>query len=150
VIVHNTESLVGDIFVIHNVFLSEHRRQSVLRRFLGDVADVAPVYAAADVFLLPSAYEALPLVVLEALARGLPVVATEVGGISALLDECPGAGIIAAATVADVTSGVRSALLTRRRDAARQLRCGRTGPGRPPALTRPGVIAVDWKRHSYG
>ena len=35
--------------------------------------------AASDVFILPSAYEANALVVLEALAAGLPVIATRVG-----------------------------------------------------------------------
>jgi glycosyltransferase involved in cell wall biosynthesis len=48
---------------------------------LGLRDDVDTVLAAADVFAQPSLSEGLPLAVLEAMAHGLPVVATRVGGI---------------------------------------------------------------------
>ena len=47
--------------------------------FAGQVEDPRPYFAAGDIFCLPSAYEANALVILEALAMGLPVVATPVG-----------------------------------------------------------------------
>jgi UDP-glucose:(heptosyl)LPS alpha-1,3-glucosyltransferase len=47
--------------------------------FLGPRHDLAPFLAASDMFVLPSAYEANALVVLEALASGLPVVTTRIG-----------------------------------------------------------------------
>lgn len=50
--------------------------------FAGFRRDVPAVLAASDVLLLPSEDECLPLVILEAMASGLPVVATDVGGIS--------------------------------------------------------------------
>jgi glycosyltransferase involved in cell wall biosynthesis len=49
--------------------------------FLGDRADVAALLSAFDVFCLPSLWEGLPLALLEAMALGLPVVATAVDGI---------------------------------------------------------------------
>jgi glycosyltransferase involved in cell wall biosynthesis len=49
-------------------------------RFLGEVRDVAALLARASVFVLPSASEGISLTLLEAMARGLPVVATRVGG----------------------------------------------------------------------
>ena len=45
-------------------------------------ADATRVMAAFDVFTLASQYEGLPVALMEALAHGLPVVATEVGGVA--------------------------------------------------------------------
>lgn len=48
--------------------------------FVGWQRDTAPYYAIMDIFALPSFFEGLPNVVLEAMAMKIPVVATEVGG----------------------------------------------------------------------
>ena len=49
--------------------------------FLGPVADPALTLAAADVLVLPSRTEGIPAVLIEAGLSGLPVVATDVGGV---------------------------------------------------------------------
>lgn len=56
-------------------------------RFLGSRADVPDLLAAADVFALTSRNEGTSNTILEALATGLPVVATAVGGTPALIDD---------------------------------------------------------------
>ena len=55
--------------------------------FLGYRWDMANLMGAADILVLPTFHEALPLCVMEAMARGLPVVASAVGGISEELGE---------------------------------------------------------------
>lgn len=47
---------------------------------LGEVADISALLARARLFVLPSLTEGISLTILEAMARGLPVVATRVGG----------------------------------------------------------------------
>lgn len=53
--------------------------------FLGTLQDPAPFYRTLDIFALSSLTEQMPLSVMEAMASGLPVVATAVGDIAAMV-----------------------------------------------------------------
>jgi len=87
-------------------------------RFLGYVPDAARLIAAADLFALASLHEGLPVAVMEALALGVPVVATKAGGLpeliepgeSGLLVEPRDAPALAAAISAAAEPGLRSRL----------------------------------------
>ena len=67
----------------------EARAQGVEKdvSFLGKIESVAPLLAAADVFLLPSENESFGLSALEALACGVPVVASRVGGLPEVVSD---------------------------------------------------------------
>lgn len=56
-------------------------------RFLGEVADLRPIYAAADIFILPSIYDPFSNACLEALAFGLPVITTRDNGFSEIIED---------------------------------------------------------------
>lgn len=54
--------------------------------FLGKNRDVDPYIASADLFLLPSSQESFGLAALEAMSYGVPVIATQVGGLPELIE----------------------------------------------------------------
>ena len=75
----------------------EARERGVSERliFAGHVSDVRPFYALADVLALPSHSEGSPNVLLEAMAAGLPVAASSVGGVPEIVSDGESALLVA-------------------------------------------------------
>ncbi len=78
--------------------------------YVSDPRRLALYYAAADVLLLPSEHENLPLVVLEAQASGLPVVAYDVGGVGDAVKHKKNGYIAAKGDTHDAVRGIRYVL----------------------------------------
>ena len=56
-------------------------------QFLGEVLDLVRIYAAADIFILPTIYDPFSNACLEALACGLPVITTRANGFSEIIED---------------------------------------------------------------
>jgi glycosyltransferase involved in cell wall biosynthesis len=78
--------------------------------FLGTRADVPGVMALADLVVLPSRAEAMPLTVLEAQAAGVPVVACDVGDVRAVLEATGGGLTVPAGDAPAFTAACRRVL----------------------------------------
>lgn len=82
--------------------------------FLGvrDPKELAELLYCSDVFAISSAYEGMPISVLEALASGLPVVSTQVGEVERVLSHLDNGFIASSRTVKCFAEGLRWALKT--------------------------------------
>jgi UDP-glucose:(heptosyl)LPS alpha-1,3-glucosyltransferase len=90
----------GLLFAIEAIALCKNRQMHLLVagrgnarsykakhvHFLGECADLAPIYAAADIFILPTIYDPFSNACLEALASGLPVITTRDNGFSEIIE----------------------------------------------------------------
>jgi glycosyltransferase involved in cell wall biosynthesis len=92
-------------------------------RFLGLRSDVADILRDSDVFVRPSLTEGMSLTVLEAMACGLPVVVTPVGGTSEVVTDGANGCLVAPGDV----SALSAALLKLADDARLRRRLGRNG-----------------------
>ncbi len=85
---------------------------------LGLREEIGEVLLAADVFVQPSRSEGLPLAVLEAMAAGLPVVATRVGGVPEAVEDGRTGYLVPAGDSAALADGLRKVVEAPDRGAA--------------------------------
>jgi len=93
--------VVGGASQNRELYVAKVRDLGIERRvlFVGEWPDIRPFISAATIFCLPSHGETMPLVALEALAAGLPIVLTP---------ECPASGLIVEGLNGAVTNGIPS------------------------------------------
>ncbi|HEX2164819.1 MAG TPA: glycosyltransferase family 4 protein [Thermoanaerobaculia bacterium] len=113
-------------------------------RFLGraDAARVRALLAGARALVVPSTYEGMPLVVLEAMEAGVPVVASRVSGIPEVVVDGETGWLVPpedASALADV-------LVEAVADPAEAARRGEAGRGRVEHLYRPRNAAERWRQ----
>lgn len=91
------ERLAAELRIAESVIWAGHRR------------DVARLLAGADLFVLPTISDAFPTVLLEALASGVAVVASRVGGVPEIVTEATGR-LVPAGDALALAEAVRDAL----------------------------------------
>lgn len=91
--------------------------------FLGNRDDVASLLATSDVFVLASRSEMLPISILEAMRAGLPVIASDVGGVGEAVTHNENGFLVPSGSV----SALAQALIDLTTDYALRLRMGQAG-----------------------
>lgn len=103
-------------------------------RVIGPVDDPRDAYAAADVFCLPSHYEAFGIVLLEAMAQGAPIVSTKTGGIPEVVGD---AGMLVEPRDPEALADALRSLLE---DPTRRRQLAEKGLARATRYLWPGIV----------
>ena len=86
---------------------NQRKYKSARVQFLGELVDLRRVYAAADIFILPTIYDPFSNACLEALACGLPVITTRANGFSEIIEDSVHGSLV---DQANGVEGLRAAL----------------------------------------
>ena len=125
------------------------REGVAVHRLSGGSPELRALFAGADVFCLPTRADAVPWVVLEAMASGVPVVAGDVGSVAEMVgvrDHRPGARAAGAVVEPGDVAGLRAALDALVDDPSRRRALGETARARCESfydLRRSGDALVD-------
>lgn len=111
-------ALLGDL-PVHLVVVGQGPLEAEIRRvssdlglddrvtFTGYRSDATAVMSAFDLFVLSSSWEGLPVALMEALALGLPVVSTAVGGVAELLTDTRDALLVPSGSPVELAAALR-------------------------------------------
>jgi glycosyltransferase involved in cell wall biosynthesis len=77
-------------------------------KFLGYVGDMPSLWPALDCLLLTSRYEGLPITILEAMACGVPIVASNLDGMREILRDGENASLVPPSEIAPFVEAVRA------------------------------------------
>ena len=80
-------------------------------RFIGFRKDIKNLYKGSDLYVNSSQHEALSFLIIEAMAAGLPVIATDMGGNSDIVNEEAGCGLLVAYDDPDSMAGAMKRFL---------------------------------------
>ncbi len=96
-LIRAAQKIIDNIPDCHFIFVGDGELRESLQKLVGDLeltayftfvgfrTDIPRILNAIDLFILPSLDEGLPLVLLEGMAAGKPVIATDVGGVAELV-----------------------------------------------------------------
>lgn len=87
-------------------------RQDSLHDYLGHAEDMAPLFAKADIVVLPTYREGTPKALLEAAASGCIIVTTDIPGCEGIVDPGLNGELVPARTVAPLTEALRKLIQT--------------------------------------
>lgn len=93
---------------LHTRLATSPARECV--RLLGHRTDIPDLLAAADVFVLPSVYEGTAGAAIEAMAMGVPIVATDVAGVRGILENGRNSLLVPAGAPAELAGAIRRLL----------------------------------------
>ena len=108
----------------------------------GDTRDVADMLARADIFVLSSTSEGLPLSILEAMVAGLPVVASSVGGVPEAVEEGETGLLVPPRDPVRLAAALERLLV----DPALRRRLGANGRDPRSRALRPGGVSASARR----
>jgi len=95
---------------VGNFIEHEDTNQIIHRGHVADPAELALYYSAADTLLFTSIAENFPLVILEAMSVGVPIVAFDVGGVAEVLEHKKHGYVAAYKNVSQLLEGLRWSL----------------------------------------